>query len=133
MAEQLSDYLEENLLNHCLRNTAYTSPTTVYLALYTTDPTDADTGTEVSGGSYARQAVTFSAPETQDGAMVCKNSTDIEFPVATASWGTITHVGVRDAETGGNLLWHGALTTSKTINSGDQFNIKANDLVVGLR
>ncbi len=127
MAE-MSNYIENALINAVLRNTSYTSPTTTYLALYTTDPTDADTGTEVSGGSYARQAITFSSPS--NGAT--SNSAAIEFPTATASWGTITHIGIRDASTAGNLLYHTALDASKAIGSGDIFRISATNLTVTL-
>ena len=125
---QLSNYLENALVNAVLRNTTYTSPATVYVALYTTDPTDADAGSEVSGGSYARQSVAFDAPS--NGATA--NTAGLTFPVATANWGTITHVGIRDASAAGNLLWHGALSASKVINSGDQFVINAGDLDVSL-
>jgi hypothetical protein len=127
MAE-MSNYLENALINVTLRNTAYTTPTIVYLALYTTDPTDADTGTEVTGGSYARQAVTFGAPS--NGAST--NSAAIEFPQCTASWGTVTHVGIRDASTAGNLLYHTPLDASKTIDSGDIFKIAIGSLSVTL-
>ena len=127
MAE-MSNYLENALINVTLRNTAYTTPTTVYLALYTTDPTDADTGTEVTGGSYARQAVTFGAPS--NGAST--NSAAIEYPQCTASWGTVTHVGIRDASTAGNLLYHTPLDASKTIDSGDIFKIAIGSLSVTL-
>ena len=118
MAE-FSNYLENALINAVLRNTTYTSPATVYVSLYTTDPTDADTGTAVSGGSYARTAVTMGSPS--DG--VSTNSADVTFPTATASWGTVTHIGIHDASTSGNLLFHTPLDTSKTIDSGDIFKI----------
>jgi hypothetical protein len=111
-----------------LRNTSYTSPATVYVALYTTDPTDADTGTEVSGGSYARTAVTFGAPSNG----VSTNSAAVEFPTCTSSWGTITHIGIRDASTSGNLLYHTALTTSKVIDVDDIFRITTGNLSVTL-
>jgi hypothetical protein len=127
MAE-MSTYLEDALINATLRNTSYTSPATVYLALYTSDPTDADTGTEVSGGSYARQAITFGAPSNG----VSTNSAAIEFPQATGTWGTITYVGIRDALTTGNLLYHTALDASKTIASGDIFKIAIGSLSVTL-
>jgi hypothetical protein len=127
MAE-MSNFLENALINATLRNTSYTSPTTVYLALYTTDPTDADTGTEVSGGSYARQSITFGAPSNG----VSTNSAAIEFPQATGSWGTVTHVGIRDALTTGNLLYHTPLTASKTIATGDIFRIAIGSLSVTL-
>ena len=125
---QMSNYLENALVNATLRNTTYTSPAAVYVALYTTDPTDADAGTEVSGGSYLRQAATFGAPSNG----VSTNSADITFPVATANWGTITHIGIRDASSAGNLLYYGALSASKTINTGDQFKITAGNLSVTL-
>ena len=118
----VSNYAETAILNALFRNTTYTSPATTYLALYTSDPTDADVGSEVSGGSYARQAITFGAPAQVGGKAQIQNTNLISFPVATAAWGTITHIGIRDAGTGGNLLWHGPITTvgGKVIDSGDQ-------------
>ena len=127
MAE-FSNFLENALINATLRATTYTSPATVYVSLYTSDPTDADTGTEVSGGSYARTAVTMGAPS--DG--VSTNSADVTFPTATASWGTVTHIGIHDASTSGNLLFHTPLDTSKTIDSGDIFKITTGNLSVTL-
>jgi hypothetical protein len=127
MAE-MSNYLENALINATLRNTAYTSPTTVYLGLYTTDPTDADAGTEVTGNGYARQSITFGAPSNG----VSTNSAAIEFPQATGSWGTVAYVGIRDASTGGNLLYHTALDASKTIATGDVFRVAAGSLSVTL-
>lgn len=127
MAE-MSNYLENALINATLRNTSYTSPATVYVALYTTDPTDADTGTEVSGNGYARQSVTFGAPS--NGAST--NSGAVEFPQATGSWGTVAYIGLRDASSGGNLLYHSPLDASKTIATGDVFRISAGNLSVTL-
>jgi hypothetical protein len=127
MAE-FSNYLEDALINATLRNTTFTSPSVVYLGLYTSDPTDANTGTQVSGGSYARQAVTFGAPSNG----VTTNSAAIEFPQATASWGTVTHIGILDALTSGNLLYHTPLDTAKTIDSGDIFKISIGNLSVTL-
>lgn len=125
---EMSNYLENALINGTLRGTTYTAPTTVYLALYTTNPTDADTGTEVSGGSYARQTITMGAPS--DG--VSLNTAAIEFPQATASWGTVAYIGIRDALTTGNLLYHTPLDTSKTIDTGDIFKIAVGSLSVTL-
>ena len=125
MAE-MANYLENALINAVLRNTSYTSPTTTYLALYTSDPTDADTGTEISGGSYQRQPITFGAPSNG----VSTNSSAIEFPQATADWGIISHVAIRDAVTSGNMLFHTALDASKTINNGDIFKITSGNLSV---
>lgn len=127
MAE-MSNYLENALINATLRNTSYTSPATVYVGLYTTDPTDANTGTEVSGGSYARTAVTFGAPSNG----VSTNSAAVEFPQATGSWGTVGWIGILDASTSGNLLYHTALDASKTIDSGDIFKIAIGSLSVTL-
>jgi hypothetical protein len=125
---EMSNYLENALINVTLRNTSYTSPTTVYLALYTSDPTDADTGTEVSGGSYARQAITMGAPSNG----VSTNSAAIEFPQCTVAWGTVAFIGIRDALTAGNLLYHSPLTTSKAIDVGDIFKISVGSLSVQL-
>jgi len=127
MAE-MSNYLENALINATLRNTSYTSPSVVYLGLYTSDPTDANTGTEVSGGSYARQAITFGAPSNG----VTTNTAAIEFPQATGSWGTVGWIGIMDALTTGNLLYHTPLGASKTIASGDIFKIAIGSLSVTL-
>jgi hypothetical protein len=127
MAE-ISNYLENAIINATLRNTTYTSPATVYVSLWTSDPTDAGSGTEVSGGSYARTAVTFGAPSGG----VSTNSAAVEFPQATASWGTIGWIGINDNSTGGNLLYHTALDTSKTIDTGDIFKIATGNLSVTL-
>lgn len=124
----MSNYLENALINVTLRNTAYTSPTTVYVGLFTSDPTDAGSGTEVSGGSYARKSATFGAPS--NGAS--STSADVQFDQATGDWGTVTHFGIFDALTTGNLLYHGALTSSKTIETGDVFKIASGNLTVTL-
>lgn len=124
----MSNYLENALINAVLRNTSYTSPSVVYVGLYTTDPTDANTGTEVSGGSYAREEITFGAPS--NGAS--SNSVLVEFNQATGNWGTVTHMGIFDALTGGNLLFHGALTSSKVIENGDVFKFDVASLSVTL-
>lgn len=125
---EMSNYLENALINATLRNTAFTSPTTVYMGLYTSDPTDANTGTEVSGGSYTRMAVTMGAPSNG----VSTNSAAIEFPQASGSWGTVGWIGLLDASSAGNLLYHTPLDTSKTISSGDIFKIAIGGLSVTL-
>jgi len=127
MAE-FSNYLENKILDHVLKNISYTSPTTAYVGLFTSDPTDAGTGTEVSGGSYARQVLSVT---TASGGIVT-SSGDVTFPQATGSWGTISHIGILDALTSGNLLMHTALTTSKTIESGDILKISSGNLTVTL-
>jgi hypothetical protein len=127
MAE-MSNFLENALINATLRNTTYTSVATVYVSLWTSDPTDAGSGTEVSGGSYARTSVTFAAPSNG----VTTNNADVTFPTATASWGTVGWIGINDAATSGNLLYHTALDTAKAIDSGDIFKIASGNLSVTL-
>jgi hypothetical protein len=127
MAE-ISNFLENALINATLRNTAFTSPSIIYVALYTSNPTDADTGTEVSGGSYARQVVTFAAPS--DG--LTASNVAVTFPQATSNWGTVGWIGLRTALTGGNLLYHTALDAAKTIETGDIFTIASSNLTVQL-
>lgn len=125
-----SDYLENKLLDHTLRNTAYTQPSALYVGLFT-----ADTGleanspsAEVSGGSYARKAATFAAASGGS----ASTSATITFDAATANWGTITHVAVMDAATAGNVLFYGAVTSSKTIETGDTFQISSGNLTISL-
>jgi len=121
----MSDYLEGQIIKYWFQNdgAAAAKPATIYAALYTVLPTDASaSGTEVTGGSYARVAITNSAvnwagPTANDGTVT--NGAAITFPAATANWGTIVGVALYDAATVGNELWHGALTASKVINSGD--------------
>lgn len=122
-----SNYLENKVLLHVFGATAYTAPATLYVGLFTSDPGEAGTGSEVSGGSYARQTVTFTVTDN-----LASNTAAVEFPTATASWGTITYAAVYDAATGGNLLGSGGLATAKTIDSGDVFRIPAGDLDITL-
>ncbi len=123
-----SDDIVTKLLNATLRNTAYSQPATVYLALYTANPTSADSGTEVSGGSYARQSVAFASPSGGS----TSNTGTLTFPQASGSWGTITHFGIRDALTTGNLMYFGALAVSKTVSSGDTVQVAISALSISL-
>jgi hypothetical protein len=127
MAE-LSDFLENKLLDHVLRGTSYTSPTTVFVGLYTSDPGDDNSGTECTGGAYARQIL--SVTTATDG--IVTSSADVTFPQATDNWGTISHIGLLDAITSGNLLMHTPLTTSKTIDEGDILKIPTGSLTASL-
>jgi hypothetical protein len=124
-----SNYLETELLDHIFTNSAYTSPTTVYVSLHTANPDEDGSGAEVStsGTGYARQAGSFSVSGN-----TATTSAAVEYATATASYGTVTHVGIYDASTGGNLLAYAALTTSKSIASGDVFRIPAGDLDITL-
>lgn len=140
MAGSLSDYTESALINALLRGTAFPSATgSVYVALFTAAPSDSGGGTEVTGGSYARVAVSratgsWDAPADQSGAQKTANTNAITFPNPTANWGTVTHFGVFDASTSGNLLFWGDLGTSRNIQSGDNapsFAAGALQLTVG--
>ena len=124
-----SNYLETELLDHVFNNAAYTSPSTVYVSLHTANPDEDGSGAEVStsGTGYARQAGSFSVSGN-----TATTSAAIEYATATASYGTVTHVGIYDASTAGNLLAYAALTTSKSISSGDVFRIPAGDLDITL-
>lgn len=124
-----SNYLETKVLDHVFGATAYTAPATLYLALFTSNPDEDGSGTEVStsGTAYARQTIAFTTSGD-----TTSNTAAVEFPTATASFGTVSHVGVMDASTGGNLLAYAALTTSKDIATGDVFRIPAGDLDISL-
>lgn len=126
----MSNYLENALLNGTLNGTSYTAPAAVYVALYTSDPTDANTGTEVSGGSYSRAAVTFATASGTSGSVA--SNADCTFTQATGSWGTVGWIGLMDASSGGNLLYHTALDVAKTIDAGDIFKIASGSLTVTL-
>ena len=120
-----SNYLETQLLNHVLRNTAYSPPTTVYVALFTVAPDETGGGTEVTGGIYARQPVTFSAPAPDS----CSNTTDVTFPTATLDWGTVVAFALFDQSSGGNMLYFANLTASRDILTADQFRFPSGQLV----
>lgn len=122
-----SNYLETKVLDHVFTNTAYTSPSAVYVALFTSSPAEDGSGTEVSGGGYARQAGSFSVSGN-----TATTTAAIEYPTATDDYGTVTHVGIYDASTSGNLLAYAALTASKNISSGDVFRIPTGDLDITL-
>lgn len=117
-----TNYLEDEVIKHIFRTGSFTKPTGLHVALFTAAPGEAGGGTEVTGGSYAR---VNHAPgdanwaATSGGNGTTSNAAAITFPAPTANWGTVTHWGVFDASTGGNLLIYAALTVSKTINNGD--------------
>ena len=121
----LTNAFETKTLEYLLTITAVTRPTTWYIGLFTSDPTDTGTaGTEVSGFAYARTAVTFSV--TAD---VASNTAGVEFSAAAGgNWGTIRWIGIMDAASGGNMIIHSALTVAKAINDGDVFRIPTGDL-----
>jgi len=114
----MSDFLEQATLDNHFNQAAYTVPTTAYLALFTTDPLDDNSGTEVSGAGYARVAVTMASEMVRAGNVV-SNSVVKTFPTASGSWGTVTHSALFDAASAGNQLWNGVLTAAKAIESGE--------------
>jgi len=122
-----SNFLETEILDHVFGGAAYTAPTTHYLALYTATPGETGGGTEVSGTGYVRKAVAFTTTGN-----TTSNTAAVEYPTAGASWGTVTSVGVFDAATSGNLMAYAALTTNKTIDSGDVFRVPTADLDITL-
>lgn len=133
---KLTNYAETALTNHILGKAAYTMPTTVYLALFTADPTDSGTLTAEVPASrgYARQAIT-STMSTSSGGSTSQNSADINFgPCVTTSWGTVTHIGIVDSATigAGNLLFYGPVTASKAVAVGDSLRFAANNLTVSI-
>ena len=155
-----SNYLENKLLDHVLRQTAgnFGAPGTVYVALFTTanstqvtnlaaaleantsgtDATSKFGYYEVNAGSYARQSITFGNAGASTDGTISSNAT-VSFPVATANYQSagstgniVTHIAIMDGSSSGNVLFYGALTTSKTVSSGDQFTISSGNLSVSL-
>lgn len=126
----LSNYAEKLLLDWLMTAGAATRPTAWYLALFTAAPSDSGGGTEVSGSGYARQSIAFAAATS--GAGTTDNTGLVSFTASGGNFGTITHVGIFDASTAGNLLWWGAMTASRTINDGDtlEFAVGAVDLTM---
>ena len=128
----LSSYAERKILDHLFKNTSYTSPN-AYIALFTNDPTDSASGTEVSGNGYARvqiDTVMSTATTGSDNSSIT-NGSNITFAAASGgAFGTITHIGIFDALTTGNLIAHGELAASKVISDGDTFQIQTGNLTI---
>ena len=122
----LSDYAEKLLLDWMMTSGSATRPTAWYVALYTAAPSDSGGGTEVSTGGYARQSVVFDAATSPGG--TTSNSADVSFTAVGGNYGTVTHMGIFDASTGGNLLWHGVLSASKTVEDGDTITFSAGNI-----
>ena len=130
----MADYLEQELIKHIFRTGSFTKPTILGVALYTAAPSDTGGGTEATGGSYAREDTppldaNWAAPGVGG---LTDNVAAITFTTATASWGTISHTAILDNTTGGNFLFHGALTASKTVDNGDTFKFNIGDFDVTL-
>jgi hypothetical protein len=128
----MTDYLENRLIDHLFRGRSFTAPAQLWVGLFTAAPSDAGGGTEVSGGSYARatpgansdtawkatQGGTPASASSGTGGQTSNPGT-LTFPTPSAAWGQVTHFGIFDAATAGNLLFQGPLTASKTINASD--------------
>jgi len=133
----LTNYLEDKIWNHVFGSTTYTKPTNWYVGLLTATPSDSAAGTEVSGGSYARQVCAFTVTGT--GTALATNTSAITFPTATADWGIVGWVGIYDAVSSGNLVAYQNLqksdfstTTTKTVNDGDIFKFNASTIKITL-
>ena len=126
MAGNLTNYLENKLIDHFLGTTSYTMPADVYIALFTVAPSDAGGGTEVTGGSYARQIATFSAASSG----ATSNDSNIDFTGMPAA--TTVAIGIFDALTSGSMLLYGTLTTNKTTDAGDTLRIATGDLDISI-
>lgn len=138
----MSDYLENKIVDWLFRAQTFTPPAGLFIGLLTAAPSDTGGGTEVSGNAYARvnlapsltnwagtQAAASTTASTGTSGTTSNNSA-VTFPTPTASWGTVTHFGIWDASTAGNLLFYGALNISKTINSGDTVTFPISSLSV---
>ena len=123
-----SNYLANKIISATVRNTPYTTPASVWVALYTTDPTKDDKGSEVREPSYNRQELSMTVPVSGRS----ENASQIDFAEATSNWGYVTHVGIKDQAFDGNLLYFTELDNPKTILSGDQFRIDIDKLSLQL-
>jgi hypothetical protein len=123
-----SNGFETHVLKYVFTTDSVTRPTAWYVGLFTADPTDTGSGaTEISGNAYARVAATFTVSGSE-----ATTSAAVEFAAATGSWGTISHIGIFDASSGGNLIAHSALTSSKAIATGDVLRFPAGDIDISL-
>ena len=122
----MSDYLELKFLDHFTGTASTSAPSAVYLGLSTASLNDDNSGTELSGSGYTRKAITFAYASSGSIA----NHSSVEFPTATGSWGTVSHFGIYDASSSGNLLFHGAFSASKAIASGDILKVASGSLTI---
>ncbi len=121
-----SNYLENKVIDHFLGTSSTSAPSNVYIGLFTSNPTDANSGTEVSGNGYSRQVITFNAASSGS----ATNSSAETFTASGGNFGTVTHFGIFDASSSGNLLYHGALTDDKVIEDGDSLVVAASAITI---
>ena len=122
----LSNVHAASILNTSLRSGTY------YLALFLTDPTASGTGTEASGGGYARKVISFDAPSLVAGKQQVKNTDAEDYGVITADIGTVSYWGIFDSQTGGNLLWFGSFARGKNVLNGDAITVNAGAIVCNI-
>ena len=122
----LSNVHAASILNTSLRSGTY------YLALFLTDPTASGTGTEASGGGYARKVISFDAPSLVAGKQQVKNTDAVDYGVITADIGTVSYWGIFDSQTGGNLLWFGSFARGKNVLHGDAITVNAGAIVCNI-
>ncbi len=125
-----SNVMKTAVLNFLLRNQSVTQPIQPYVALFVTDPTDANTGTEVSYEGYERQSVTFGNPQLSGGTSIVQNSSQVAFPMAPVSSGTVAYVALMTAKNGGDLIYHGPMNANYVLNQGVQPIIEVGSLRV---
>ena len=122
----LSNVHAASILNTSLRSGTY------YLALFLTDPTASGTGTEASGGGYARKVISFDAPSLVAGKQQVKNTDAVDYGVITADIGTVSYWGIFDSQTGGNLLWFGSFARGRNVLNGDAITVNAGAIVCNI-
>ena len=122
----LSNVHAASILNTSLRSGTY------YLALFLTDPTASGTGTEASGGGYARKVISFDAPSLVAGKQQVKNTDAVDYGVITADIGTVSYWGIFDSQTGGNLLWFGSFARGKNVLNGDAITVNVGAIVCNI-
>ena len=122
----MSDYLELKFLDHFTGTASTSAPSAVYLGLSTASLQDDNSGTELTGNNYSRKAITFASASSGS---IASNAA-VEFDAATGSWGSVSHFGVFDAASSGNLLFHGAFSAAKTIASGDVLKVASGSLTI---
>ena len=122
----LSNVHAASILNTSLRSGTY------YLALFLTDPTASGTGTEASGGGYARKVIAFDAPSLVAGKQQVKHTDAVDYGVITADIGTVSYWGIFDSQTGGNLLWFGSFARGKNVLNGDAITVNAGAIVCNI-
>ena len=122
----MSDYLELKFLDHFTGTASTSAPSAVYLGLATGSIGDDASGSELTGNNYSRKAITFASASSGS---IASNA-NVEFDPATGSWGDVSHWGIFDASSSGNLLFHGSFTSAKTIASGDILKVASGSLTI---